>query len=58
MDVAEVNQWCWLKKSGQWLENVDRTHLVQGRVKPVLQKIELFLYAAPNQVCVCHCQHG
>ena len=38
LDVAEVTQWCWLKKSGQWLENVDRTHLVQARVKPVLHK--------------------
>ena len=28
IDVAEVNQWRWLQESGQWLENVDRTHLV------------------------------
>ena len=26
--VGEVNQWCWLEESGQWLENVDRTHQV------------------------------
>ena len=28
IEVAEVNQWCWLVYSGQWLENVDKTHLV------------------------------
>ena len=22
VDAAEVNQWCWLEESGQWLENV------------------------------------
>ena len=27
IDVAEVNQWRWVEESGQWLENVDRTHL-------------------------------
>ena len=26
-DVAEVNKWHWLEERGQWLENVDRTHL-------------------------------
>ena len=26
IDVAEVNQRRWLEESGQWLENVDRTH--------------------------------
>ena len=39
IDVAKVNQWCWLHKSGQWLENVDQTHLVLPCGKPVLQKI-------------------
>ena len=36
--VAEVNQRRWLEESGQWLENVDRTHLVLASGKPVLQK--------------------
>ena len=27
-----------VKESGQWLENVDRTHLVLASVNPVLQK--------------------
>ena len=34
--VAEI-LWCWLKKSGQMLENVDRTHLVLNSGKLVLQ---------------------
>ena len=38
IDVAEVNQWHWLEESGQWLENVDRTHLVLAGGKSVLQK--------------------
>ena len=38
IDVAEVNQWCWLKERGQWLDNVNRTlDLASG--KPILQKI-------------------
>ena len=28
IDVAEVNQRSWFEKLGQWLENVDLTHLV------------------------------
>ena len=36
--VAEVNQRCWLEESGQWLENVDQTHLVLASGKPVLQQ--------------------
>ena len=28
INVAEVNQRDWFEESGQWLENVDRTHLV------------------------------
>ena len=38
IDVVEVNQWRWLDESGQWLENVDRTHLVLPSGEPVLQK--------------------
>ena len=30
VDVSEVNQWRCLEESGQWLENVDQTHLVLG----------------------------
>ena len=36
--VAEVDQQRWLEESGQWLEIVDRTHLVLASGKPVLQK--------------------
>ena len=35
IDVADFNQ----EESGQWLENVDRTHLILASGKPVLQKI-------------------
>ena len=35
---AEVSLLCWLEESGQWRENVDRTHFVLASVKPVLQK--------------------
>ena len=38
IDVAEVNQQRWLEESGQWLENLDQTHLVLACGKPVLQK--------------------
>ena len=38
IDVAEVNQQCRLDECGQWLENVDQTHLVLASGKPVLQK--------------------
>ena len=38
IDVAEDNQRPWLEESGQWLENVDRTHLDLASGKPVLQK--------------------
>ena len=37
LDVTEVYQRRWLEQSGQWLENVDRTHLVLGSGKPELQ---------------------
>ena len=36
--LLEVNQRRWLEESGQWLENVDRTHLVLVGGNPVLQK--------------------
>ena len=38
INVAEVNQRCWFEESGQWLENVDQTHLVLVSGKPVLKK--------------------
>ena len=38
VDVAEVNQQHWLEESGEWLENVDRTHLDQANGKPLKQK--------------------
>ena len=38
IDVAEVNQCCWLEESEHWLENVDQTHLVLASGSPVLQK--------------------
>ena len=36
--IAEVNQRNRFEKSGQWHENVDRSHLVLAGGKPVLQK--------------------
>ena len=38
IDAAEVNQLHWLEESGQWLEHVDRTHLVLASGKSVLRK--------------------
>ena len=38
INVAEVNQRAWLKESGQWLESVDRSHLVLASGKLQLQK--------------------
>ena len=38
INVAVVNQRHWSEESGQWLENIDRTHLVLASGKPVLQK--------------------
>ena len=35
-NVADVNRWCCLEESGQWLGNVDRTHLVLASGKLVL----------------------
>ena len=41
INSAEVKQRRWLEESGQWLENVDRSHLVFASGKPVLQ---IFFY--------------
>ena len=38
INVSQSHQWRWLEASGQWLENVDRTHLVLDCRKPILQK--------------------
>ena len=38
INVAEVNRRRCLEESGQWLENVDQTHLLLASEKPVLQK--------------------
>ena len=38
VDFDEVHQRCCLEESGQWLENVDGTHLVLASGKLVLQK--------------------
>ena len=40
IQVETISMWlrCWLEKSGQWLGNVDRTHLVMTSGKLVLQK--------------------
>ena len=38
VDVAEVNQQRCLEESGQWLKNVDRTHLLLASGKLVVQK--------------------
>ena len=38
VDVAEDNQQRCLEESEQWLENVNRTHLVLASGKQVLQK--------------------
>ena len=38
INVAQVNQQRCLEESGQWLENVDQTHLVLGSGKLEQQK--------------------
>ena len=38
INVAEFNPWHWLEESGQWLENVDQTHIVLPNGKPVAQQ--------------------
>ena len=54
VDVAEVNQWCWLEESEQWLENVDRAHLVLVSGKLVLQKDWVQL-ARLRSIFLCNC---
>ena len=44
VNVAEVNQWPCLEESGQWLENVDQTHLILTSGKLVLQKSHQVLF--------------
>ena len=41
IDFAEVNQLRWLEESGQWLENVDQTHLILASGKSVLKKLPM-----------------
>ena len=43
VDVAEVNQQHCLEESGQWLYNVDQTHLLLASGKLVLNK-EIVLF--------------
>ena len=38
VNVVEVNQRLCLEESGQWLENIDQTHLVLAGGKLVQQK--------------------
>ena len=53
--VGEVNQQRWLEESGQWLENVDRTHPVLASGKPVIQKNYVFLlFTFLMSVSSCH----
>ena len=44
VDAAEVNQRQYLERSGQWLENVDRTHQSLASGKVVLQKIAIYAH--------------
>ena len=37
IDVAEINPWHCLEESGQWLENLDQTHIMLHSGKPALQ---------------------
>ena len=53
VDVADVNQWHCIEESGQWLENVDQTHLVLAKSKLVLEnfsRINLNPYNSEVQV--------
>ena len=36
--LLRLNQRCWIEDSGQWLENIDWTHLVLDWANPVPQK--------------------
>ena len=50
VDVAEVNEWRCFEESEQWLENVDRTHLVFASGKLVLQNVREVVGSCP----FCH----
>ena len=39
VNIAKVNQQCSLEESGQWLENVYRTHLALTSGKLVLKNL-------------------
>ena len=39
VDLVEVNQRGCIEESGQWHDNINRTHLVMASGKPELQKI-------------------
>ena len=52
MNVVKVSQWRWIEESGQWLENIDQTHLVLASGKPVLPKKMNYLYLKVLFVCV------
>ena len=49
-DVAEVYQWRCLEERGEWLKNVDLTHLVLASGKLVLQKILQWCQTSLTQV--------
>ena len=52
--VVVVSQLCWSEESGQWLENVDQTHLVLDCGKLVLQKHILpWYYFAKSCYSIC-----
>ena len=40
VNFAELNQWCCLEESGQWLENVNRAHLELATGKLALQNTQ------------------
>ena len=52
--VAEVYQPHCLEESGQWLENVDQTHLVLASGKLVLQKSKAGGWHSPCLPPNCH----
>ena len=52
IDVAEVNQQRWLEEIGQWLENVDRTHLVLARGKPASTTKKEWLKQSNFNCCI------
>ena len=58
VDVAEVNQRQCLEESGQWLENVDRTHLVLASGKLVLQKRNICNLLTFSPILTCRWRHS